>query len=132
MGDHSTALPNTGTAAIRILLADGHDGIRRRLRRLLEASGRLAVCAEAKDGEEAVRLTVELRPQLTILDLSMPRLSGIDAARQIRAVLPETRIMIVTLHPLPDCAMSGPAVHAWIPKQEIVERLVPAVLAMFL
>lgn len=120
-------------APVRVLLADDHDGMRRRIRRMLEADGRLLVCAEAKDGEEAVRQALETRPAVAVLDLSMPLLSGVEAARRIRAALPETRIVIVTLHPRPDGpppGADGTNIHAWVSKQEAAERLVPAVLGL--
>ncbi|WP_347265550.1 response regulator [Roseococcus pinisoli] len=118
---------------LRVLLADDHDGMRRSLRRMLEADRRLLVCAEAKNGEEAVRQAAETRPDVAVLDLSMPLLSGVEAARLIRTTLPETRIVIVTLHPLPEGPTTdaeGLDVHAWVSKQEAAEQLVLAVLGV--
>ena len=66
-------------ATVRILLADDHTLVREGLRKILEAQPGWEVIAEAADGREAVRQTLELKPDLVILDLSMPQLSGIDA-----------------------------------------------------
>lgn len=74
---------------LKILLADDHQIIRQSLKALLEQKG-FAVVGEASDGHEAVRLANEKHPDVAVLDLSMPLLNGIDAARQIRHDLPGT------------------------------------------
>jgi len=81
------------TVCVRILIAEDETIIRLDLRQLLEGAG-FEVCAEAKDGEEAVALALELDPDLAIMDVKMPRLDGIDAARRI---LDERPIPIVML-----------------------------------
>jgi DNA-binding NarL/FixJ family response regulator len=82
---------------LRILLADDHQILRHSLRALLEREG-LEVVAEAEDGERAVEMTRRLRPDVAVLDLSMPRLNGIDAARAlVRDELP-TRVVLLTVH----------------------------------
>jgi DNA-binding NarL/FixJ family response regulator len=68
---------------IRILLADDHAVVRRALRRILEGETDCEVCAEAANGEEAIALATRHRPHVAILDIVMPGLSGIEAARQI-------------------------------------------------
>jgi DNA-binding NarL/FixJ family response regulator len=83
---------------IRILLADDHDIMRRGLRNLLETHPGWEVCGEAANGREAVKLARELKPDIVVLDLSMPELNGLEATRQIRKELPQTEVLIFTMH----------------------------------
>jgi two-component system, NarL family, nitrate/nitrite response regulator NarL len=87
--------------AHRILIADDEPAILRALRRELERDGSLQICGEAHDGAEAVAKAKELRPDLIILDLSMPVMNGIDAARKIKKVLPNVPLLLFTLTDLP-------------------------------
>lgn len=82
----------------RILVADDHELVRQGLRRVLDVRRDWEVCAEAVNGREAVALACQHRPHLVILDLSMPELNGLEAARQIRAALPRTPVLILTMH----------------------------------
>ncbi len=81
---------------LRILIADDHEGVRRGLRALLETHSGWQVIGEAANGLEAVEKTVELLPDLVILDLSMPGLDGIKAARRIRKSLQEIEVLILS------------------------------------
>jgi two-component system response regulator NreC len=81
----------------RILLADDHVIVRQGFRALLEREGLEAV-AEAGDGQEAVRLAGDVRPDVAILDFAMPRLNGLDTAKEIRRCSPKTRIILLTVH----------------------------------
>jgi DNA-binding NarL/FixJ family response regulator len=85
-------------AAFRILVADDHELVRRGIRVLLENHPGWEVSAEAKDGREAVERASELKPDLVLMDIGMPNLNGIDAARQILATSPATHILILTMH----------------------------------
>jgi DNA-binding NarL/FixJ family response regulator len=83
---------------MRVLIADDHGIVRSGLRLLLERQPDIEVVAEAEDGAEARELAIRERPDLAILDLKMPKLTGLQAAREIRAQAPETRILILSMH----------------------------------
>jgi len=83
---------------LRILIADDHEVARKGIRSLLEGHAGWEVCAEAKDGREAVDLAGQLKPDILLLDIGMPNLNGLDAARQILATMPDARILILTIH----------------------------------
>jgi two-component system response regulator NreC len=83
---------------IRLLLADDHTILRAGLRALLENEPDLSVIAEAEDGREAVKLACQLEPDIAIMDISMPLLSGLEAARQIRHACPSVKILILTMY----------------------------------
>jgi two-component system response regulator NreC len=83
--------------SLRALLADDHLIVRQGLRAILEKAG-IEVVGEAGDGMEAVRLAAELRPQVAVLDLAMPMLNGLDAARELLRDSPETSIILLTMH----------------------------------
>jgi DNA-binding NarL/FixJ family response regulator len=85
-------------SALRILIADDHEVARRGIRSLLEGRPGWEVCGEAKDGREAVEYATALNPDVLLLDIGMPNLNGLDAARQILAIRPESRILILTIH----------------------------------
>jgi DNA-binding NarL/FixJ family response regulator len=82
----------------RIVIADDHAIIRRGLRTLLEHEPGLEVIAEACDGREAIEVAKRERPHVVILDIAMPGLNGIEAGRRISEMLPETRVVILTVH----------------------------------
>ncbi|QWB27497.1 MULTISPECIES: response regulator transcription factor [Streptomyces] len=82
----------------RILLADDHALVRRGVRLILDAEPDLTVVAEADDGAEAVARAREHQPDLAVLDIAMPRLTGLQAARELSRSCPETRILILTMY----------------------------------
>ena len=84
--------------AKRILIADDHESVLRRVRGTLEAHADWEICGEAADGREAIAKTTELKPDLVILDFAMPRLDGLQAASEIRKLLPEVPIVMFTMH----------------------------------
>jgi DNA-binding NarL/FixJ family response regulator len=86
------------TTPFRIFIADDHEVVRRGVRALLEAHPGWEVCGEAKDGREAVEKVKEVNPDLVLIDVGMPNLNGLDAARQILTALPATRVLVLTMH----------------------------------
>src|ERR1035441_473370 len=83
---------------LRILIADDHEVARGGIRVLLESHPGWEVCGEAKDGREAGEVASQLSPDLILLDIGMPNLNGLEAARQILAAAPEVAILILTMH----------------------------------
>jgi two-component system NarL family response regulator len=84
--------------AIRVLVADDHALFREGIRRLLAATPDMEVVGEAKSGEEAAALVEDLAPDVVLLDIKMPGMSGIDVARVIRTTSPRTRVVMLTVH----------------------------------
>jgi len=82
---------------IRLMLVDDHRMVRDSLRRSMEDEG-FDIVGEASDGEEAVRLAGQVRPDVILMDVSMPELDGVEATRRIAAQIPETRIVMLTMH----------------------------------
>jgi DNA-binding NarL/FixJ family response regulator len=82
----------------RILIADDHDVVRSGLRRILETQPKWEVVAEAADGKEAIAKALESKPDIAVLDYSLPLVNGVEATRQIRSRLPKAEILIFTMH----------------------------------
>ena len=82
----------------RILIADDHQIIREGLRKILEEQSDWIVCGEAATGRETVAKALKLQPDVIVLDFAMPELNGLEVTRQIRAVLPHTEVLILTMH----------------------------------
>lgn len=83
---------------ITILIADDHTLIRSGIATLLQSNKDFAIVGEAEDGEDAVHKTGELRPMVVVIDLSMPKLSGIEATKIIKKRYPETNVLVLTMH----------------------------------
>jgi len=83
---------------IRVLLADDHTIVRQGVRMVLEAMGDISVVAEAEDGQQAVELATQLRPDVAVVDLTMPRLAGVEAIRHIRRDAPGTEVVVLSVH----------------------------------
>jgi two-component system, NarL family, response regulator LiaR len=86
------------TRKIRIVLADDHPLMRQAIRMWLEKQQDLEVLAEACDGKEAVDVTTKLHPDIVIMDISMPKINGLEATRQIMSSCPDTNILVLTVH----------------------------------
>lgn len=118
--------------AIRILIADDHEVVREGLRRCLESQPGWEVVAEATDGRDAVGKALETKPNVAVLDYSMPRMNGVDATRQIRTRLRDTEVLIFTICDdnkiMSDCLDAG--ARGYVLKTDAQDDLVRAVEAL--
>src|SRR6266478_2289125 len=122
---------NAPSRPLRVLIADDYEAVRLGLCAILRSVD-IEVCGQAKNGEEAVEKSIQLRPDLIILDISMPGLGGIEAARQIRVLLPEVPILFFTTHNTPQLFALSKLVGAqgFITKNETAATLLKAVDAL--
>jgi two-component system response regulator NreC len=114
--------------AVRVLLAEDHQVVREGLRVLLEREGFL-VAGEASDGREASRLAKELKPDIAVFDIAMPLLNGIDAAREVQAASPQTRVVLLSMHSEDQyvrSALEG-GIHGYVLKSKASKDLVQAI-----
>jgi DNA-binding NarL/FixJ family response regulator len=81
-----------------VLLVDDHALVRKGFRRMLEDDSAISVVAEASEGLEAVRLALELKPRVVVMDCALPGISGIDATRRIRAKMPDATVLMLSMH----------------------------------
>ncbi|MGH8241944.1 MAG: response regulator [Steroidobacteraceae bacterium] len=86
------------TARIRVLVADDHTIVRQGIVSLLRDSGHCEIVAEAANGHEAVEKAMATRPSVAVIDITMPRLNGLEVVRRIRQALPDTRVLVLTVH----------------------------------
>jgi len=86
------------TKKITVLLVDDHSLVRRGFRRMLEDEPDIAVVGEAGDGDEAIKLANDLKPQVVVMDCALPTMNGLDATRQILEDLPETAVLMLSMH----------------------------------
>jgi len=91
-------VPPTTKGKIRVLLADDHAIVREGVKMILTAEPDIEVVGEAEDGRQAVELAKKLRPDVAVLDISMPGINGIEATRQIKAALPDIHTLALTMH----------------------------------
>ena len=116
---------------LRVLIADDYEAVRVGLCAILRSAD-ISVCAQAKNGEEAVEKSIQLRPDLIILDISMPGIGGLEAARQIRIFLPDVPILFFTMHNTPELFAIAKSVGAqgFVTKDQVAVRLLEAVDAL--
>jgi len=117
---------------IQILVADDHEVVRQGVRSLLEAHPDWSVCGEAVTGREAVAKAIEGRPDVVILDVTMPEMNGLEAARQIRRAVPTTKILVLTVHEIDQLVQEfiDAGVHGYLLKADTGRILVDAVKAV--
>ncbi len=113
---------------MRVLIVDDHEIVRRGVRSLLLSQADCDVCGEAVDGQDAVEKARELKPDVIVMDVSMPNLNGLDATRQVRRILPQTEVLILSQHD--SAEMVRQAFHAgargYVVKSSISRQLVAA------
>jgi two-component system, NarL family, response regulator NreC len=118
--------------AVRVLIADDHGLIRAGLRSILEDEPAVEVVGEAVDGVEAVRLALDLQPDIVLMDIGMPGLDGIDAARQLKQSIPATQLLILSVYE--DLSFVREAIKAgaagYIIKRAVEEELIEAIHAV--
>jgi len=115
--------------SVRILIADDNERVRRGIKELLASETTWQICGEAKNGTEAVQKSLELRPNFVLMDISMPELNGLEAARLLRRDLPGVTILVMSQHDpmqlLPRAIEAG--ANACIDKSRIDVELLPTI-----
>ena len=121
----------TPFSGIRILIVDDHSDWRTHVRLLLQARPEWRVIAEASDGSEAVQKAAELKPDLVVLDIGLPKLNGIEAAHRIRQMSPSCKIVFLSQNNDPDVvrAALGTGVLGYVHKTDAESQLLPALEA---
>ena len=117
--------------SVTILISDDNQVFRGEIKRLLEGEQEVTV-AEAEDGEEALRLAQELRPEVVLMDIVMPRMGGLEATQRIKAVQLKTKVIILTIHdeePYRKAARESNA-DAFLLKKTVMAELIPAIGAL--
>jgi len=117
---------------LKILIADDHSIVRSGIRGLLEDQPGWEVCAEAATGREAVNLALKHKPDVVVIDYSMPELNGIEATRQIRGALPDTEVLVFTMHDSEDVLQRALAAGArgYLVKSDDSAQLIDAVQSL--
>jgi DNA-binding NarL/FixJ family response regulator len=119
-------------SALRILIADDHEVVRAGIRSLLESQPDCEICGEAGTGAEVVALARQLRPDIAILDISMPELNGLEAARQILKAVPDVQVLILSMHETEDLVREilDIGAHGYVLKSDTGRELAAAMQAL--
>ena len=122
----------TGLPSLRVLIVEDFEPFRQIIRSILEKRPELQVIGEVSDGLEAVQKAEELKPDLILLDLGLPTLNGIEAARRIRKLVPESKIIFVTQESSADVMQECLSLGAWgyVVKTRVASELLAAVEAV--
>jgi DNA-binding NarL/FixJ family response regulator len=118
-------------ASLRILIADDNESMRSSLRAFLESVPGWSICGEAEDGQVAVAKAFELRPDVVLLDISMPVMNGIEAAKLIRKQVPGAELLVISQHRfrgMADMALEAGA-RGYVDKAQLSQDLIPAIEA---
>lgn len=123
--------PEAHRGAVRVLLADDHPVVRKGLADLLRERPEINLVGEAKDGEEAVAMARQTKPDVVLMDVSMPRLSGIEATRYITSEMPDVRVIGLSMHEEEDMprAMREAGATVYLSKTTAADTLIDAILA---
>ena len=114
--------------AIRIVIADDHDIIRAGIKSVLSAHTEYEVCAEAVNGEEALEVAERVKPDILLLDITMPKISGLDIISRVKRVSPQTKIIIISVHKLGAYVLKAlhQGVSGYLHKENVAEELILA------
>lgn len=112
----------------QILIADDHEIVRAGVRNLIESGG-YTCCGEASDGREAVKLAEQLQPDVAVLDVTMPELNGIEAARQVLKLCPKTKVLVFTVHDAEQVVVEifRTGAHGYVLKSDAGNQLLAAI-----
>ncbi len=129
---HGGPSKRPGIRPVKVLLADDHPVVRRGLNALLAADSGFRVVGEAADGAETLRLVDELKPEIVVLDISMPAFNGLDVTRKLRRESPDVKVVVLTMHfaeeVARECLRAG--ARAYVLKSDADEDLLEAVRAV--
>jgi two-component system, NarL family, response regulator NreC len=114
--------------SITVLIADDYDIIREGIKSVLKSQPQYEICAEAKDGEEALELVRQFKPDILLLDISMPKVSGLDIIHRVKNASSKTKIIIISVHKMGAYVLKAlrSGVEGYLNKENVVEELIPA------
>ncbi len=118
---------------IRVLLAEDHTIVRKGLRSLLDDETEIEVVGEAEDGQQAIELVQRLQPDVVLMDITMPVLSGLEATRQIKKLLPQVKVVVLTVHSTEEYIFQilRAGASGYVVKQAAVSELVQAIQTVY-
>ena len=117
----------------KVLIVDDDIRFRRFVKELFSSEKDLHIIGEVEDGQEAILKAKELKPDLVLMDISMPRMNGLDATRRLKGIMPELVVIILTIHDLEEYKVAATASGAYdyILKKSLMEDLIPAIRRTF-
>jgi DNA-binding NarL/FixJ family response regulator len=113
---------------VKLVIVDDHDIIRAGIKSVLAGHSEYSVCGEANNGEEAIKKVEEIKPDILLLDISMPKLGGLDIISRIKRISPETKIIIISVHKLGAYVLKAlrQGVSGYLNKDNVAEELILA------
>ncbi len=114
--------------AIKIAIVDDHDIIRAGIKSVLAKNSAYEICAEAANGEDALKMLEEIKPDIMLMDISMPKLGGLDIVERVKRVSPKTKIIIISVHKLGTYVLKAlrQGVSGYLNKDNVAEELILA------